>query len=300
MAFSSTSSRLLANITSRALTQGRQFSVLNSSKKFLLREQHASRTFARSMWNLSSSRRNSTGNLGDGTPGPQANGVGTTTVHWPSKTCSCGCGSRASLHTKADGELVKFLQEEINVEQGSLTDVPKVPDFDVSIDGADITLARQLNGERVVVKFNVNHSVEMEGGALAEQDQQEAAPEMRSYPDFSVEVSKEGTNTLRISCAFQRDEALEDQEPDPEEEEELFLIDEVLFTRGGASTEASEAAYRVGSEVMNGDLYDHLKNYLADRGIDNQFSEKLSDLASAVEHRQYINFLEELNSFLKR
>ena len=80
---------------------------------------------------------------------------------------------------------------------------------------------------------------------------------MRSYPDFTVEISKDNSNNLRISCAFQRDEILDDQEVDAAaEDDELFLIDEVQFAKEGASTDAVDAAYRVGSEVMNGVRHD--------------------------------------------
>ncbi|XP_789452.2 complement component 1 Q subcomponent-binding protein, mitochondrial [Strongylocentrotus purpuratus] len=298
MAFSS--SRLVLKAISRTVNSGRQFSSFKSSSRYLLKsseECQTPRTLSRSMWNLcTGSRRSSTGNRGDGTLGPLACGV--TRVSRPSKTCSCGCKG-ACLHTEADSDLVNFLKEEIEVEQDSLTNVPKVPGFEVTVNDADIKLTRDIEAERITVRFNINHSVEMEGGA--EEGQEEAAPEMRSYPDFNVEVSKGGANSLRISCAYQRDDVLDDQEVDAEpDDDELFLIDEVLFAKEGASTDTLEGAYRVGSEVMNGDLYDHLKNYLAERGINKDFCEKLSDLSSAVEHRQYIGFLNQLQGFVKK
>ncbi|XP_063969199.1 complement component 1 Q subcomponent-binding protein, mitochondrial-like [Lytechinus pictus] len=301
MAFSS--SKLVLNAVSRAVCNGRQFSSFKLSSRYLLKssqECQTPRTLSRSMWNLctSGSRRNSTGNRGDDTLGPLVGGTGATRVSWPSKTCSCGCKG-ACLHTEADSDLVKFLKEEIEVEQGSLTDVPKIPGFEVTVDDAEITLTRNIEGERITVRLNINHSVEMEEG---DEQGQDVAPEMRSYPDFNVEVSKGGPNSLRISCAFQRDDVLDDQGVDQEAngDDELFLIDEVLFAKEGVLTDNLESAYRVGSEVINGELYDHLKNFLAERGITNDFCEKLSDLASAVEHRQYICFLDQLQGFVKK
>ena len=46
-------------------------------------------------------------------------------------------------------------------------------------------------------------------------------------------------------------------------------------------------------------LYDHLMDFLADRGVDNTFADELMELSSAVEHQEYIKFLEDLSGFVK-
>lgn len=46
-------------------------------------------------------------------------------------------------------------------------------------------------------------------------------------------------------------------------------------------------------------LYDHLVDFLADRGVDNTFADELMELSTAIEHQEYINFLEDLGSFVK-
>lgn len=46
-------------------------------------------------------------------------------------------------------------------------------------------------------------------------------------------------------------------------------------------------------------LYDHLMDFLADRGIDNTFADELVELSTALEHQEYIKFLEDLNGFIK-
>lgn len=46
-------------------------------------------------------------------------------------------------------------------------------------------------------------------------------------------------------------------------------------------------------------LYDHLMDFLADRGVDNTFADELMELSTAVEHQEYIKFLEELQGFVK-
>ena len=46
-------------------------------------------------------------------------------------------------------------------------------------------------------------------------------------------------------------------------------------------------------------LYDHLMDFLADRGVDNTFADELVELSTALEHQEYITFLEDLKSFVK-
>lgn len=46
-------------------------------------------------------------------------------------------------------------------------------------------------------------------------------------------------------------------------------------------------------------LYDHLMDFLADRGVDNTFADELMELSTAIEHQEYIKFLENLQGFVK-
>ena len=46
-------------------------------------------------------------------------------------------------------------------------------------------------------------------------------------------------------------------------------------------------------------LYDHLMDFLADRGVDNTFADELMELSTAIEHQEYIKFLEDLQGFVK-
>ena len=46
-------------------------------------------------------------------------------------------------------------------------------------------------------------------------------------------------------------------------------------------------------------LYNFLLNSIEERGITDEFVEKLSDLASALEHKLYIDFLQKLQGIAK-
>lgn len=45
-------------------------------------------------------------------------------------------------------------------------------------------------------------------------------------------------------------------------------------------------------------LYDHMMDFLADRGVDNTFADELMELSTAIEHKEYIKFLEDLQTFV--
>ncbi|EDV36997.1 uncharacterized protein Dana_GF13236 [Drosophila ananassae] len=207
-------------------------------------------------------------------------------VHKPSINCTCGC----NIHTKCERELVEFLTEEIvaerKVQKGKT--VPSTLDgFSVKLNGADVELTKQTDKEKVVISFNVNHSVDSE-------EEPEINPnadkpdlgEMRSKPQFEVDIIK-GSSTLSFTCSFLQGEAQEGEYND------VFSIDEMAIYDG----EWNDKVYAVAGDVLDGYLYDLLVNLLEEKGISQDFAEKLSDLATAHEHTSYIALLEKLSKF---
>lgn len=93
--------------------------------------------------------------------------------------------------------------------------------------------------------------------------------------------------------------------------DDVFAIDELCIFKG----EWNDKVYAVSGDVLDGVynylfmvkiyvtkfllqyLYDLLMNVLEEKGISNEFVEKLSDLATAYEHTSYIGLLEELSKF---
>lgn len=237
------------------------------------------RDFTRGIWHMSCSKRL------DGPP------VASTLLHNHSNTCSCGCGLKA-LHTKGEKELVEFLTEEIVAERKAQKTkaLPKEVDgFAVKADGAEVVLSKQLKDELINITFNVNHTVDSEdlGEGEVQPDKQEFA-EMRSRPQFEVDVVR-GDTTLGFTCSFL-------QEPPPatgEEYNDIFGIDEVTIYKG----EWNDKVYAVAGDVLDGYLYDLLMNLLEEKGVSNDFVQKLSDFSTAFEHTAYINLLETISTF---
>lgn len=237
------------------------------------------RDFTRGIWHMSCSKRL------DGTL------ASSSLLHNHSNTCSCGCGLKA-MHTKGERELVEFLTEEIVAERKAqkVKSLPaEVDGFSVKGDGAEVVLTKQLKDEVIKVTFNVNHTVDSEdfGEGDAQPDKQEFS-EMRSKPQFEVDVIR-GDTTLGFTCSF-----LQDPPPaSADEYNDIFGIDEVTIYKG----EWNDKVYAVAGDVLDGYLYDLLMNVLEEKGISNEFAQKLSDFSTAYEHAAYINLLETISKF---
>lgn len=140
---------------------------------------------------------------------------------------------------------------------------------------------------RITISFNVNHSVDSEEEAeISPEVEKPEFGEMKSKPTFEVDVTK-GKKTVSFTCSFLQAEAQEGEYND------VFGIDELVVYEG----EWSEKIYAVSGDVLDGYLYDLLMNFLEEKGVSNEFAEKLSDFATAYEHQSYISLLESLSQY---
>merc|ERR1712051_952486 len=150
--------------------------------------------------------------------------------------------------------------DEIAAEKGNLTkaDLPG-GGFEVKTEGAEVTFTKQSGAEKIVVSMNVNHTVD----SAEPDDGSEEAPEMKSRPNFEVDIAKTGGKTLSFSCSFT-------PPPDPAD------------PQSGSSEEAFDDVFAIEEVTM-----------FDERGINKEFAEKMSDYCSAYEHSQYIQMLED-------
>ncbi|XP_029304917.1 complement component 1 Q subcomponent-binding protein, mitochondrial [Cottoperca gobio] len=216
-----------------------------------------------------------------------------------SPSVSCGC---EGLHTEGDKAFGVFLSDEIKEElkiQKNKT-LPKMSGgWELEMTGTEAKLIRNVASEKITVTFNVNNSIPPNFDEEAEQGQQKSAeeePEIVSTPNFVVEVTKQAAkHSLVFDCHFPEDEV---SHGEGEEESDIFAIREVSFQPEGDS-EWKENSYTLNTDSLDWALYDHLMDFLADRGIDNTFADELMELSTAVEHQEYIKFLENLQGFVK-
>ncbi|XP_041864355.1 complement component 1 Q subcomponent-binding protein, mitochondrial [Melanotaenia boesemani] len=217
-----------------------------------------------------------------------------------SPSVSCGCGG---LHTDGDKAFGDFLSDEIKEEKKIQKNkaLPKMSGgWELEMNGTEAKLTKKVSGEKISVTFNVNNSIppnfEEEGEQGQQQKSAEEEPEIVSTPNFVVEVTKQGAkHSLVFDCHFPEDEM---SHGEGEEESDIFAIREVSFQPEGDS-DWKETSYTLNTDSLDWALYDHLMDFLADRGVDNTFADELMELSTAIEHQEYIRFLEDLQGFVK-
>ncbi|KAA8586423.1 hypothetical protein FQN60_000259 [Etheostoma spectabile] len=197
---------------------------------------------------------------------------------------SCGCGG---LHTEGDKAFGDFLSDEIKEERKIQKSkvLPKMSGgWELEMNGTEAKLTRSVAGEKTGTA-----EVSRRRGELFVAD-------IVSTPNFVVDVTKQGAkHSLVFDCHFPEDEM---SHGEGEEESDIFAIREVSFQPEGDS-EWKETSYTLNTDSLDWALYDHLMDFLADRGIDNTFADELTELSTAVEHQEYIKFLEDLQGFIK-
>jgi len=197
--------------------------------------------------------------------------------------------------SKNDADMAEFLKDEITAEQNNLKKlvVPGQGAFQVKQEGAELTFTKTSGGgEKVVVSLNVNHTVD----SAEPDDGSQEAPEMKSKPNFEVDIVKSNGKTLSFSCSYIVNDA-ELQEGQAEEGmDDAFTIDEVTMFEG---EDWNEKMYAVAGDILDGYLYDLFMNMLDERGVNRQFVDQMSDYCSSYEHSLYINLLQDLEKFVK-
>ncbi|XP_004433283.1 PREDICTED: complement component 1 Q subcomponent-binding protein, mitochondrial [Ceratotherium simum simum] len=217
----------------------------------------------------------------------------------PHGPCACGCGA---LHTEGDKAFVEFLSDEIKEEKKiqKHKSLPKMSGgWELEVNGTEAKLVRKVAGEKITVTFNINNSIPptFDGEQEPSQGQkvEEQEPELTSTPNFVVEVIKNGgKKALVLDCHYPEDEVGQEEE----DESDIFSIREVSFQSTGES-EWKDTNYTLNTDSLDWALYDHLMDFLADRGVDNTFADELVELSTALEHQEYITFLEDLKGFVK-
>lgn len=208
--------------------------------------------------------------------------------------CQCRFAHGKGKPAIAEKELFEFLSEEIQAEkkiQKSKTIPSEIDGFQVKLNGPEVSLEKSVGNEKIEIHFNVNHSVDADAEPQLDPNMDEPEIEMRSKPSFEVNFVKDKT-TLGFTCSFIAPE----NEQNDEGFNDIFSIDEVTIFDG----EWKDSHYAVSGEVLDGPLYDLLMNYLEEKGISNEFVDKLSNLSTAYEHASYINLLSEVQKFTNK
>ncbi|KAL3313833.1 Complement component 1 Q subcomponent-binding protein, mitochondrial, partial [Cichlidogyrus casuarinus] len=114
------------------------------------------------------------------------------------------------------------------------------------------------------------------------------ASDLDVRPEMSIRIRKPSGKAIIFHCSLPSKE----EEVAPEEEQglkESFVVD---------SVELQELpGYFVYADLFDDNMYDHMMQLLADRGLNDQFQQELREFCAAEEHLLYRKFLTELKTF---
>lgn len=208
-------------------------------------------------------------------------------------------------HTQGDEELSQFVSKEILSEKQAQQTLPALQNWKIEQEGANVTLSRDFEDEQIVIRFNVNNSMQdeledAEGVPAATEAATKDSSALTCRPAFEIEVKRKDA-TLAFNCSM-TDAVLQPQPAaggeNSSEFVDLFDIDE--FTIYSGSGDMPDDAYVLSGDVMDGEMYEHLMNLLDDRGIGPEFTMQLCQYATVYEHSQYVQLLEKLKTILTK
>lgn len=225
-------------------------------------------------------------------------------------------------------DLFSFLANEIEMECAAWQDrehgkpAPSVPGFDYSLDGSVITLYRQVSDpvkEKITVKFNVSGSVvDPEEETEESISTQSEGTNFCARPEFTVDIER-GGRTLSFLCSFVspadmsradedeyelegtksgRDRSVARGVDCSEESREDFQINEFAIYDSALTEAEQNKVYAADCSVVDTELYDHLLEFLEERGIDDKFAVEIVRLATLHEHNCYIKLLRNVKDFV--
>jgi len=220
-----------------------------------------------------------------------------TVQRCPGCNGSCtGCSGRRFASTNGEKALIEFLQEEIASEKENLAGhLPSELDgFQIDYSGSDVELKKKSGNETVEIAFNINHTVDTEDAEDElsydnQQNAQQESPKLHAKPNFEVNINKNGT-TLSLTCAYLQGKPAEGEFDD------VFGIEELTIFKG----EHDDKVYACAGDILDGYFYDLLMNLLSEKGITDEFVNKISELATQYEQKLYVNLLQDTKQFFEK
>jgi len=221
-------------------------------------------------------------------------GIQNSSIGFTQRSFVSGSRSMNKFLTQGDQKLAEFLSREINLEKEDYNYnynnvLPRVKGFQSEITGSEVSLTKDYDGEKIVVKFNINNTVEDEAPEMEEDTRYllTCTPQdkhLKSRPKFQIDLTRRG-QTLTFLCCFT-------------EQEDAFEIEEFYIHAG--SGDESPTQYIASADIIEDScvLYNLFMNMLYDRGISRNFANEIVQLSTAHEHKLYTKTLEDIKQFL--
>ncbi|VDD86394.1 unnamed protein product [Enterobius vermicularis] len=193
-------------------------------------------------------------------------------------------------------ELCEALKNEIQAEKQLEAEnlgganAPSIPGFTVTTKDAEVRLTKTHGSEKILVIFNVSHSVDMD--EFDEEVEAVIPPLPVALPPFSIEITK-GEERLCFNLELVRNA--------DEEGQYDFRVEEfyVAPAAKGQDETVDDSVYASSGKYIDPHLHELLfLRYLEERGFNAKFCQDLVNFATHYEHSQYVSLLSKIRTFV--
>uniref|UniRef100_A0A915AQ23 Uncharacterized protein n=1 Tax=Parascaris univalens TaxID=6257 RepID=A0A915AQ23_PARUN len=196
-----------------------------------------------------------------------------------------------------NADLAEALKSEINAEKQLEAEnlggakAPAIPGFTITTNDAEVRLTKTHGNEKILVVFNVNHSVDMDEDLESDAQQ---VPVPVALPPFTIEITK-GNERL---CFH-----LDLVESGDEEGQYDFRVEEFYVAPAATSEDEDVPAsvYASSGKYIDPNLHELLFiKYLEERGFNAKFCQDLVSYATHYEHSRYVALLGKIKAFVSK
>uniref|UniRef100_A0A0N5AYL0 Complement component 1 Q subcomponent-binding protein, mitochondrial n=1 Tax=Syphacia muris TaxID=451379 RepID=A0A0N5AYL0_9BILA len=183
------------------------------------------------------------------------------------------------------------IQAEKQLESDNLggAKAPTIPGFTVEIRDAEVRLTKTHGNEKILVVFNVSHSVDMDE---FDEEQEQETPVPVALPPFSIEITK-GANRLCFNMELVR--SMDDEGQYDFRVEEFYIAPAAK----GEDESVDDSVYASSGKYIDPHLHELLfLKYLEERGFNAKFCEQLVNFATHYEHSEYVSLLTRIKDFV--
>ncbi|KAG1684795.1 hypothetical protein DVH05_009404 [Phytophthora capsici] len=207
-----------------------------------------------------------------------------------------------ALQTREKSSLASMLNREIQEEKANCFEEPELEDLRLKVEQVfklqessgcmDILLQGTVGDDSIKIKFNAQDTVELEEEEEYEGDEEEESEEYDEDEEaedelpgvrFTADITRENKG-LQFDCVASSN----------------LTVERVRYLSDFAKDAEDETLYFGPNFIdLELDVQDKFYSYLADRKIDDELAQFITQFADLKEQREYLTFLEDAESFVK-
>ncbi|EGZ26857.1 hypothetical protein PHYSODRAFT_538644 [Phytophthora sojae] len=211
-----------------------------------------------------------------------------------------------ALQTREKSSLASVLKRELDEEKANCFEEPEMEELRLKVESVfklqetpgcmDIVLNGTMGDDSIKIKFNAQDTVELEddeeyGDDYDEEEEQQEVDEEEDEEEedelpgvrFTADITRDNQG-LQFDCVASSN----------------VTVERVRYLADFAKEAEDETLYFGPNFIdLELDVQDHFYRYLADRKIDDELAQFITQFADLKEQREYTAFLEDAETFVK-